>query len=286
MVVEEHTDRIILSTEKGEIPVLRSRIGNIRYDDPAQNFLQIGKAYEKDGKLGEALAFYQKAAEVNPSLEEAKKASVSVRNRFWASSTEGPRNEVEKQQVIYDSWGKGLAIEDLIKKSEREQHEILRQGLGIVLEKKGDWIHIETVDSKKEAAAAGLKKNDRLVSIDTRSLRYLGVDAVAKAMILPRMSHFILELERNCFLHKKSEKMSLKEIGLKLRLNYEGLAADSVKAGGPAASAGLREDDLVVGVNGEPTRYMPVAKVVKLIQNSTEDRIVFTIRRTALLTRN
>lgn len=285
LVVEEHADRIILSTEKGEIPILRKGFRDIQYDDPAQNFMQIGKAYEKDGKLGEALAFYEKAMEVNPDLEEAAKAAVGVRNRFWASSTEGPRNEIEKQQVIYDSWGTGLPVEELIAKGETEQKKVLRKNLGIALEKKGDWVQLEIVELKKEAALAGLKKNDRLISIDSQSLRYLSVEAVTKNMLVPRLSHFMLGFERDCFLHKRAEKTNLKQLGLKLKLYYEGLVVDSVKPDSLAEKAGLKEADFLVRVNGESTRYLPLPKVVQLIQNSTEDRIIFTVRRTALLTR-
>lgn len=285
LVVEEHEDRIILSTEKGEIPILRKGIHNIQYDDPAQNYLQVGKAYEKDGKLGEALAFYEKALEVNPNLEEARKASVGVRNQFWATSAEGPRDEVEKQQVIYDSWGQGLPIEDLIKKGEIEQQKIVRANLGVTLEKKGDWVQLGMVDPKNEAGLAGLKKNDRLVSIDSQSLRYLGIDAVAKKMIVPRLSHFLLEFERDCFLHKAPVKINLKQMGLKFKLTYEGLIVHAVIPQGPAEKAGLKEEDLLIRVNGEATRYMPLQKVMRLLQNSADDRIVFTVRRTALLTR-
>ncbi|OGW80697.1 MAG: hypothetical protein A3C47_07060 [Omnitrophica bacterium RIFCSPHIGHO2_02_FULL_51_18] len=285
LVVEEHSDRIIFSTERGEIPILRKGVSNIRYDDPAQNFMRVGKAYEEDGKLGEALAFYEKAAEVNPNFEEAQKAAVGVRNRFWASSMEGPRNEMEKQQVIYDSWGKGLPIEELIKKGEVEQQKILRTNLGVVLEKKGDWVHLEIVELRKEAALAGLKKNDRLISIDSQSLRYLGVEAVAKHLMLPRLSHYLLEFERNCFLHKEPAKADLKQLGVKLRLGHEGLVIDSVKQGSAAEKAGLKENDLLVRINEETTRYTPLQKVVQLIQGSTDDRIVFTVRRAALLAR-
>ncbi len=86
LVVERYADRIILSTEKGEIPILLSGIKKIDYDDAEQNFMQVGRAYEAENKYGEALAYYEKALEANPNFEEAKKAAASA-----ASSSDNRR---------------------------------------------------------------------------------------------------------------------------------------------------------------------------------------------------
>jgi len=285
VVVEQHVDRIILSTGRGEIPIFLKGIKNIHYDDPEQNFMKVGQAYESEGKLGEALAFYEKAAEVNPNFEEAKKAANGVRNRFWAQRTEGPRNQMETKQMIYDVWGQGRPVDQVIRKEELEQTVALREGLGVSLERKGDWICFDFVDPKKEASLAGLRKNDRLVSMDGHSLRYLSEEVVRKDFLSPKFSNFTLEFERDCFVHKEKNQSGLPDLGLKLRLEYQGLIIQSVKDGSPAAEAGLKEGDLLTQVDGTATRYMPLKKVVQLIQHSQDDRIVFTIRRSALLAR-
>ena len=64
LVVESHADRIILSTENGEVPILLKGIKNIQYDSPEQSFMQMGQVYQSEGKYGEALAFYEKAVEL------------------------------------------------------------------------------------------------------------------------------------------------------------------------------------------------------------------------------
>ena len=285
LVVEKHADRIILSTERGEIPILLSGIRDITYDTAEQNFFKVGKAYEAENKLGPALAFYEKALEENPNFEEAKAAALGVRNRFWASSTEGPINEVEKQQAVYDAWQRGSAPEEIIKKKAKEQAGLLKERLGMTLEKKGDWVRLASVDSTKSAALAGLQRNDRLVSIDGESLRFLNLESVVKAMLVPRHSNFNLEFERDCFLNKNGLKGNERNLGLRLKLEYRGLIVASVKDIGSAEAAGLKDEDLLTRVNGVATRYMPIRDVMRLIADPKAAKIVFTVRRQALLAR-
>ncbi len=284
LVVEQYADRIILSTEKGEIPILKKRIKDTQFDSPEQNFMQAGKAYESAGRLGEALAYYQKAAEANPDYPEAQKAAVGVRNRFWALSTEGPRGEIENKQLIYDAWARGEAADEVIRKKGDDQAHALRDRLGVSLEKKGDWLFLSAVDSKKPASAAGLKRYDRLVALDGESLRYLGAEVIRPKLLEPRYSNFTLEVARDIFIHKNG-KAALSQLGLRLKMEYQGLVVSGVTAGSPAAGDGLREGDLVTHLNGEDIRYTPLAKVVKAIESSAEDRVVFTVRRSALLSR-
>lgn len=286
VVVEKHADRIILSTEKGEIPILLKGIQELRYDDAAQNFLKAGRDFEAEKKFGEALAYYEKALELNPDLEEARKAAVGVRNRFWASTTEGPVGEIEKQQVLYDAWGQGKPFDQIVRAETIQQTRALKEKLGITLKKKEDWVALEFVSPSGAAAQAGLKKNDRLLSIDGESLRYLSVDVVRQKMLKPRFTSFTLEFERDLFLHKgESRRAGLKELGFELGWEYEGLKVKKVKAGTPAEAAEIKEDDFVEKVDEASTRYMPLKEVLKLIEQSEEERLILAIRRPALLKR-
>ncbi len=283
LVVENHVDRVILSTEQGEKPILKTRIKDIEYSDPEQNLMQIGKAYEAENKLGEALAYYEKAMEINPKLEEARVAAVGVRNRFWAIATEGPNEEVEKQQAIYDSWKSDRPVHEDLSGKIQKQQEMLNERLGLRLEKKGDWVCVSQAAFKKDAAFVGLKKGDRIVSIDGQSLRYLTTEGVVQKLTQPRFSAFNLEYERDLFVYRK--EVPRKDLGFKLKLEYEGLVADKVRPGGVSEAAGLRDLDMLVKVNGQATRYMPLHDVRRLIQEAKKDPVVLTVRRSVSLTR-
>ena len=286
LVVEQHADRVILSTADGEIPILLKRIQDIQYDDPAQNFVKVGKSYEAKGRYGEALAYYEKALEVNPGFQEAQVAATGLRSRFWSVRTEGPRNEIEKQQAIHDSWNQGRPLEALIREETMAQARAVRENLGLDLEKKGDWVRLGYVDPQKSAHLAGLRKNDRLTAIDGKSQRYLSVEVVQRNLLVPRYTNFTLEFERDCFLNLAPNAKQLKSLGFELKLEYEGLLVSSVKKRGPAWEAGLREGDLLIAVDQAATRYMPLKKVTELIlQRSAEDQRILTVRRSALLAR-
>jgi len=285
LVVEKHEDRIILSTEKGEMPVLKNAIQKINYDDPEQNFLQMGESHEAVQRWGEALAYYQKALEVNPNFEEAQKAVVRVRNHFWAESAAGPKNEIEKRQALYDTWGTGGTTKVFPKKHASADADSLREGLGVELGSKGDWVGLSQVFSKKDAALAGLKKNDRLVAIDGKSIRYLTPELVREKMLSPRYSSFILEYERDCQLMKTGLEKELVDFGLGLKLEYEGVIVQKVEKESAASHAGLKEQDLLITVDGQSIRYLPLEKLIGVIQGAKNHTVLFSVRRSAMLTR-
>lgn len=284
LVVERHADRIILSTEKGEIPILLSGIKDIRYDDPEQNFMQIGRAYEAEHKYGEALAYYEKAAEVNPNFDEAKAAAAAMKSRFWAATTQGPQSEMEKQNAIYESWGQGKSLDVSPEKEMRKNAKILSQNLGLVIAKKGDWVRVAEAHLKKDAASAGLRRGDRLAAIDGESLRYLNVGVVTLKLTVPADSSFTLEYERDITVRSRTEGKAWKDLGLKLKLEPKGIMVEKVSDDSPAAAAGIKEGDLLTQVNGQSTRYLAIGKVMEAV-DSKGAGAVLTVRRSAMLTR-
>lgn len=280
LIVEQHEDRVILSTEKGEVPVFRAGITNIKFDDPSQNFYQVGSAYEKEGKYGEALAYYEKSLELNPSAKETQMAASRVRNHFWQASTEGPKGEIEKRQLLSDAYGTGkLPKKGTAVNSDKE----LKDRLGIRLKRRGDWNSIMSVDSSKPFGQAGLRMGDELVSIDGQSLRFLNASVVTKKLLEPHASHIIIQTQRDLVIMKESP-LSLSDIGFNLKLEYDGLVITEVASEGRAYKAGLRDNDLLIFVNGSPTRYTPMGKVKQIIEDPATKKIVFSVRRNFFVT--
>ena len=285
LVVEQHEDRVILNTEKGEVPVLREKIQNILFDDPEQSFMQMGEKYEQSEQWGEALGYYEKALQLNPNFEDAKKASVRVRNHFWSKAAAGPSNEIEKRQAMYDAWDKNVSAEENFKHQSLSSIRMLREGLGVSLGKKDDWVLLTEVVPKKDAAVAGLKKNDRLVGIDGKSLRYLNADVVRQMFLSPHYSSFTLEYERDCVLRKTGFERDLAELGMQVKLDYAGTLVQKVKRQSPADRAGLKPGDLLVSAGGTAMRYLPLKKLLSVIVAGPADSSVLSVRRSVILTR-
>ena len=289
LIVEQHEDRVIVSTEQGETPVMRDKISEIEYDDPAQTFLQIGESHEKAERWGEALAYYEKALQAQPELEDAKRAVVRVRNRFWSKSASGPSSEIEKRQELYDHWGEvkkaPARTEENIQDRSRDEARSLEEGLGLVLEQKGDWTKVSQVSPKKDAAFAGLKRGDRLVSLDGLSLRYLNADVVRDKLLVPSRAVFTMEFERDCALTKTGFEKSVSEFGFKAELEYRGAVVASVEPEKAAARAGLKENDLLVTAGGAPMRYTPLKKLLNLLLEGPPDSAVLSVRRSVTMTR-
>ena len=118
-----------------------------------------------------------------------------------------------------------------------------------------------------------------------RGMRYLNLEVVRKVLLIPRFSNFDLEFDRNCFLKKEKVSSRLKDLGLKLKLQYQGLIVLSSEEGSAAQTAGMKSQDLLTHVNGVATRYMPLKDVVRLIEDPNQEKISFTVRRHALLAR-
>lgn len=286
LIVERHADRVILSTADGEVSVMLADIRDIRYDAPEQNFMSIGQKYEADGKYGEALAFYEKAVDINPDFEGAAQAAAGVRSRFWAASIEGPRDEMQRQQALYDNQGIPSTAVSGVRGDDEAQAAALKESMGILIEKKNDWVRVVSIELKKGASLAGLKKYDRLVSINGASQRYMGLETVRKNLLEPRLSNFVLEFERDLFVRKdQGTLLDLNAIGFKLKLAYEGLIIQSVKEESLAEKAGLKEGDFLTQVNGISTRYMPYKRVVELIKKTEGSKIALTVRRSTHMTR-
>lgn len=286
LIVEEHEDRVIVSTANGEIPVLRRGIKKIDYDDPAQNYMRVGKDYEAKQRWGEALAYYEKALEMNPELEDARKATARVRNLFWAKSATGPVQMIERRQELYETWDKRRFPSDASRQAS-DPGSMLRDGMGVKLAKRGDWVRLTETSGGKDAARAGMKAGDRLVAVDGDSLRYMSVAAVREKLVSPRYSSFTLEYDRDLPLMKTGFEKEPGDFGFDVKLDARGLVVTGVKDGSAAAKAGLKAEDVLVAVDGGTTRYVPVKKLIGVMnKNQTELRTVLTVRRSALLTRH
>lgn len=268
LVVEEHEDRVILSTADGEMPVMRKDIEEINFDDPAYTLLSMGRQLERSKKLGEALSYYEKAVQLNPELQEAKTAAIGVRSKMWAGFTEGPVSEVEKQQEIQDAWRADITIDEQAEKDDELDENLLWKRMGFSLLQDGDFARVDDVRVGSYAHQAGLRVQDVVYAVDGRSMRYIQKRVVTQDLLNPRYASMTVEVRRKVTFPAKLKKSDLKNIGIELIQDYNGAMILRVKDGSPAARLGIKKGDRLVRVGEENTRYMPLAKIGKAFKSN------------------
>jgi len=279
LVVEEHEDRIILSTADGEIPIMRKDLGDIQFDETAYSLLSIGRALERQGKYGDALSYYEKALSLNQDLKEAKRAANGVRNRFFAQLDAAPLNEIDKQQDLENAWRTGSTVADQAQKFQEDQENLIWQRLGIKLIQEEDWIKTVAVRLGSNAFKQGIRKGDSLVQIDGKSLRYLNAATVMSDLLKPRYSSMTVRVQRDMKFPSGMKERQLKSLGFDLKQEYDGLVISKVYENSLAKQKRFKEGDQIIKVNDQQTRYLSKRKVINLIQDKKSPELSITINR-------
>ena len=90
-----------------------------------------------------------------------------------------------------------------------------------------------------------------------------------------------ITVERVCLLNLKQEKGKYNVLlGGKLGFSeMEGLIFEDVYPEGQASRAGLKEGDVITGLEGNPTRYMSLEEAVDIITNSRGEPLSLKIKR-------
>uniref|UniRef100_A0A8C6Z397 PDZ domain containing 1 n=1 Tax=Nothoprocta perdicaria TaxID=30464 RepID=A0A8C6Z397_NOTPE len=155
-------------------------------------------------------------------------------------------------------------------------------------------LYIVEISSQGAAAKAGVKNNDRLIEINGKNVENNKHEEVVEKVKKSGNHVMFLLTDEETDQYYKSQKMvlskesaSLKLLPLKPRLielqkgtngygfylrmeqNTGGKNKD-VDSGGPAAKAGLKDNDILVAVNGERVEALDHGQVVEKIKQSQE----------------
>jgi C-terminal processing protease CtpA/Prc len=278
LVLENYEDRLLVSTVEGEQVFLKQDIANVDYDDPAYAVLNLAREKEAAGKMPQALAYYEKAYELNENLAEAKQAALGIRSKLWANMSAKPVSSVAKQQDIEDAYRANISLEEQASKNIDEEAELLGERLGVRLEKAGDWVIVGHARLGSSGHKYGMRAKDRLVGVDGKSLRYLSVDAVGRELLEPRNANAVLDMERDLVFNRDSKHRKLKHFGFSVKQKYEGLTISQVKRSTPADDMKLEPGGLITRIDDEPTRYMSTRDAIRRMEKSDEPYLEITVQ--------
>ena len=261
LVVEEHRDRLVINTEQGERTLLRSEIEEVFYSEPERNYLYLGNEALEEGELSAAEGFFEKALQFNPDLKEAEDALERLRDlqrkAEWAGRTQDPLKELGQ------SWGLSL-----------------RQGEPLT--------EVENVEAGFALKIGGLAPGDGLAALWGSSLAFLPPARVAQELLGPPNTAVRLTIEREVRLvpAREGEKgwpgigLSMERLGLTVQL----------PRGLPFLPGVLMRPDLVAGdrivrLDGQSTRYLPLAKAREQMERARGRGIRLVIHRDLVLKR-
>ena len=284
LIVDEYIDRVTLNTIYGEKDIFRKDIERVEYDTPEQNFMQLGRSYDDKGWYDKAAFYYKKAMEINPGYKEAREAYLASHAKMWRKEEKMAESELKRQSMVMN-WRR-----DRNKKpssADKGKRLLLKSILGISLLEKDGVFAIDEVAPYSSAAKAGIQKGDALVGIWGRLVRYSDMENVIDELVGPKYSEVKVLIKREISVSTAADEKGLyKELGILLGFKYEGLTINDVLPGKKGEVAGFKKGDMVIAIDKNLTRYMPLDSVIALVNSSRDKgKITFTIRRNINLRR-
>lgn len=256
LVVEEHRDRVVVSTEAGEQTVLRSEVDEIFYSEPERNYLYLGQQAMEQGELSLARGFLHKALQIHPMLSEAQDAL----------------HRLEELQGRAES---GAPPADPL--------AVLETQLGLRLIASDSLPVVAGVRPGSAAEQAGGAAGDALVASWGFSLAFLSPEEAAVELIGQPGTQVKLTLQRQVDLPGGAGGRRWPQ--MELEMDRLGLTIRAVEAGGAAERAGLSAGDRIVRIGEEPTRYMPLGMARSRIAQARGKGIRLLLHRDFMLER-
>ncbi len=257
LVVEEHWDRIVVSTEWGEQTILRETIEEIFFDEPERNQLYLGNQALGAGEFSLAQGFFRKALRLNPNFQEANDAL----------------GRLEDQEA------KLAAQFDLT-----QPVPVLLNRIGMTVGLTDQFSQIRMIRADSPADRAGLSIGDLLISYWGESLGFLPVEEIARRILGPPRTAVTLTVQREVML-PSALPFERDWPAMQMGMSRSGLTVLEVTPKGMAALTGLRLGDRIVRLDKQPTRYMPLSKARRVMAEAKETGVTLVIQRDITLQR-
>ena len=278
IVVEDYKDRAVFSTADGEITVMKSDIRELYFDSEEDNLISLAEQAKARRDYEKAYAYYNMAFKANPYSKAAKDGLVFLQGYLFRQEEAKKEDEVKRRDE-FERYGPAAATENMLKEEAGDAAEGLKESAGMALALKDGIPEVSAVAAGSPAYEAGIRKGDRLVSIWGRLTGYTPLKEVIDRLT-ERSS-----LEIKCAIERTIEAGVKPDIGASFVMEFDGLTVSAVKDGGQAFEAGLEKGDLIVAIDGNSARYIPLKKAVDLIKDQKKNSVKLTLRRDTLIWR-
>ena len=287
IVVEDYKDRIKFSTADGEIMLMKSDIRELDFDSEEDNLVKLANQAQEHRDYDTAFAYYEKAQKLNPVSKQVRDGLVFVQSYLYRKDELKKQDAVNKLAALENNGGAGGLAFNNEEEELKEAAEKLKDSRGLTLKLKGNAIQIASVLPDSPAFESDIKKGDLLVAIWGKLVGYMTLKDILDILVKksPLETRCTIERIVEAPINKNRNLLSGTNdlIGCDFSMEFDGLTVTRVKDDGPASSSGIMKDDLVVAIDGQSTRYMPLKNAIEIIKNSKEDNVKLTIRREVAL---
>jgi C-terminal processing protease CtpA/Prc len=281
LILDEYKDRIVISTADGERTIMKAHIRSAVYDDEERALLQIGRNQFKKGQYVKAYYTYDKAAQLNPDLEEARQKRDSLRSYLETKMRYDISDDIRTRNERFA----GAKGQTLLKRAQDE--------LGLVLIGQDDAKYVfikKIIRNMSGKKPSPYTQGDRIVSVWGEKTAYMDPEEVAEMMLSPGEVKFVVERATNAMLGVESQVKWLLPIasyraitGADLKLTKAGVVMDRVFPDGPFAKAGVRQGDFLCRVGGKNTRYMPLKEILSVLKDNQGKPLEIVFQRGATI---
>ena len=261
--MEEYSDRVVISTEYGEAEMMKGEIKGIDYDLMEQNLVGLGDKYKEAGDYVRAYFYYDKAMKLNPQYKAAVDGVNYLQGFLFRQEMGRKSDEVNWHQDLEDFQ------QNRLKKEERAMSN-LKQLIGIEIEDTGKNIKVIKVYEELPADKAGIKKGDYLSAIWGKLTGYMSCEEVARILSKPENLEIKMQIDRKIKVSPRAIKSS------QFDLRFEGLCLRNISDRSETFASGLRNNDLILSIDGESIRYTPLKEVIDFLRSSPR---ILLIRR-------
>lgn len=277
IVIEDYKDRIVFSTMDGQITIMKSDIKEMYFDTEEQNLIKLAELAKDKKDYIKAFMYYDKAFKLNPASRAAKDGLVFLQGYLFKKDI-SHKEEVVKRHNEFEQRGTVPEIKSDEEKLNDDLNK-LRTETGMILMTSDGVTRIENVRPGSPAAAAGIINGDTLVAIWGRLVGYMSLKEVVQALLEKNSIETKITVGRDVDVRVGPDG----SIGATLAIKFDGLTIIAALKNGAAYEAGLRPDDLIMEINGESTRYMPLKKSIELIKKSKNGRVNLIIRKDVIM---
>ncbi len=282
IIVEDYYDRIVLSTPDGEVQVLKSDVRELSYDSEEDNLIKLGDLAKERSNYEAAYSYYEKAFNMNPNSKPAKDGMMYLKG-FLFRKEEAKKEEDIKRRTEFERYQVAGMEEKTAEDLKNEREEKLRFLIGMALKITGNNFEVDEVLPQTPAADAGIKKGDYIVALWGKFTGYMAyrqfIDLLVKDPSIEIKTTFERSLEIVMTDPRGPMAGSRELTGAVFSMEFDGLTVTEVKEGSPAEKGGLRKGDLVIAIDDNSTRYMPMKTAIELIRGSKSGSVNLIVRR-------